>query len=180
MSPQILNVVANIATLAGTPWRKRKVPALQQVIDQLTDVADRLAPAAVIQDPADIQDFNQNLELLASAIEELDGIRDQLQEPDSPEETTQAVENLDDNLSTVLELLWKLSTLGHIIETTDDELRDKWLPRVREIPTLPASQREAAVGALLLAPLTARESQVIRQLIREVTEQRFNEDGDKR
>jgi hypothetical protein len=70
-----------------------------------------------------------------------------------------------------LELLSKLSNIGQIIEATEDELTDTWLPRVRQITTMPMDQRAVALEALLLEPRTIREAAVIRRLIREVFEE---------
>jgi hypothetical protein len=166
MNPHFLDAIKAIATLAETPWKKRKSTALRRVIDQLVEISDCLAPLP--NAPEDHEDFHENLQALALAVEALDATFDELQATDSPQETTSAVEQLDDQLSTVLELLSKLSKIGQFVETTEAELREKWLPRVREVASQPLGQRETSMGALLLAPLTGRESDVIRGLIREV------------
>jgi hypothetical protein len=103
----------------------------------------------------------------------LDNTFDELQTADSPQETTSAVEMLDEQLSTALELLSKLSNIGQIIEATEEELTDTWLPRIRQITTMPIDQRPAALEALLLQPTTNREAVVIRRLIREVFEEKM-------
>ena len=82
--------------------------------------------------PDDLDDFQQNLQALASTVEELDNTFDELQTADSPQETTSVVKILDEQLSTALELLSKLSNIGQIIEATEEELTDTWLPRIRQ------------------------------------------------
>gem|GEM_PF-6441874 len=123
--------------------------------------------------PDDLDDFQQNLQSLASTVEELDNTFDELQTADSPQETTSVVKILDEQLSTALELLSKLSNIGQIIEATEEELTDTWLPRVRQITTMPMDQRAVALEALLLQPTTGREAVVIRRLIREVFEEKM-------
>ena len=171
MNPLLINVIKAIAALAETPWKNRKSQALRRVIDQLVEISDCLAPLP--HAPEDLEDFQQNLQALASTVEELDNTVDELQTADSPQETTSAVEMLDEQLSTALELLSKLSNIGQIIEATEEELTDTWLPRIRQITTMPMDQRPAALEALLLQPTTNREAVVIRRLIREVFEEKM-------
>ena len=169
MNPLLINVIKAIAALAETPWKNRKSQALRRVIDQLVEISDCLAPLP----PDDLDDFQQNLQALASTVEELDNTFDELQTADSPQETTSAVEMLDEQLSTALELLSKLSNIGQIIEATEEELTDTWLPRIRQITTMPIDQRPVALEPLLLQPTTNREAVVIRRLIREVFEEKM-------
>lgn len=123
--------------------------------------------------PDDLDDFQQNLQSLASTVEELDNTFDELQTADSPQETTSVVKILDEQLPTALELLSKLSNIGQIIEATEEELTDTWLPRIRQITTMPMDRRATALEALLLQPTTGREAVVIRRLIREVFEEKM-------
>jgi len=53
-------------------------------------------PAPLPHAPEDLEDFQQNLQALASTVEELDNTFDELQTADSPQETTSAVEMLDE------------------------------------------------------------------------------------
>ena len=85
--------------------------------------------------PDDLDDFQQNLQSLASTVEELDNTFDELQTADSPQETTSVVKILDEQLPTALELLSKLSNIGQIIEATEEELTDTWLPIIRQNTT---------------------------------------------
>ena len=53
-------------------------------------------PAPLPHAPEDLEDFQQNLQALASTVEELDNTFAELQTADSPQETTSAVEMLDE------------------------------------------------------------------------------------
>ena len=94
MNPLLINVIKAIAALAETPWKNRKSQALRRVIDQFVEISDCLAPLP--HAPEDLEDFQQNLQALASTVEELDNTFDELQTADSPQETTSAVEMLDE------------------------------------------------------------------------------------
>ena len=82
MNPLLINVIKAIAALAETPWKNRKSQALRRVIDQLVKISDCLAPLP--HAPEDLEDFQQNLQALASTVEELDNTFDELQTADSP------------------------------------------------------------------------------------------------
>lgn len=165
MNTHIVTILNSVAKIAETPWTKRKSSALKKLVDELINVADTLAP---IPDQTEhLEDFNQHLSELSTAIEDVEDIYIELEMADSPQETTAAVQQLDDHLSLTVELLTKLGPISQTIETSAEELRAKWLPEVQRVANLPEEQRANYNAALLLAPHTAREASVIRDIIRD-------------
>jgi hypothetical protein len=165
MNTHIVEALKGIAKLAETSWTKRKNPPLRKLVDDLVTIAECLAP--IPDQHEDHKDFNDYLADLSTAIEEIENLYVEIEMADTPQETTAAVQQLDEQLSLTVELLSKLAPISQTIETSVEDLKAKWLPRVQLAATLPENKRADHNAALLLAPLTAREASVIRELIRE-------------
>jgi hypothetical protein len=173
MNTHIVEALKSIAKLAETSWTKRKNPVLKKLVDELVNIAECIAPTA--DQHEDRSDFQNYLSDLSTTIEEIENLYVEIDMADTPQETTAAVQHLDEQLSLTVELLSKLVPISQIIDTSVEDLRAKWLPNVILMATLPDEERADHYASLLLAPLTAREASVIRELIREQITQTLDE-----